>query len=189
MNEPIANSRFILTKPLFLEGIRRVHAQSMDRAARFLLLALAGVWAVFAAVTWLRGGAMGFVLVQLPVLALVALWIVVLLPRSRAKQAYRSYIAKYGEDTERETEFFSDRLHVSAGGRETDVLYRDIRHTLRTKHLLIFLTEDKTGILVPENSFESGSAALVLRRIEECRAEQPEPAEEPEEDEEQPEKD
>lgn len=166
MNEILAENRFMLNKDLFTEGMRRVWAENSGKSTKKLLAVLALVWLALSAYTLIRGGSLGFPVIELFVLSLTAFWATVWLPRSGARRAYRALEASGRADTERIVRFYADRLEAEANGQLTGIAYADIVQILTTPRLLILLAEDKTGILLRRDSFVLGTEEQVLTLIQ-----------------------
>lgn len=170
--EILAENRFTITKNLFYEGMLRVSAESYGKLAKKAVAFLAVAWLVLAAVTlWQRQNPL-YVAMEFVVMCLAALWICVVLPRSKAKRAFRSLEAKYGDELERVTRFYEERLEVEASGQQTVVFYSEIQQVLRSKRLLVLVAEDKTGILLKLDGFTSGGEKAVRELIENARTEE-----------------
>lgn len=171
MKETVAENRFVLTKELFDEGMRRVWWDGGGRSVKMLLAALCLVWLALTAFTLLRGGSFAMPLVELLILALVILWAAVWLPRGRTRQAWRAMESRGAAEAERSVCFCEDRLTLQTAGQEKSLAYGEIVRILHSRRLLILIAEDKTGILVKKDSFVSGSEDEVLRRIEQYKEE------------------
>lgn len=160
-----AENRFQLTKALFLEGACAASRDSCRKVVRLAVLAMLGVWLVMLAVTLAAGQSPWLALGEGPIILLVAVWLEVVLPRSRAKRAYRRLEARYGGDMERITRFYAEELEVLTGENRRVIAYSQIRTVLRSKNLLILVCQDKTGILVKLDGFTQGSAGEVQALI------------------------
>ena len=89
MKTILAENRFILTKTLFYEGMRRVSAASYGKTVKKLLIGVALLWLALSVWTVRRSGSVSYALMELAVLAAVSLWLAVLLPRGRARRAWK----------------------------------------------------------------------------------------------------
>lgn len=156
--EPIVH-RCTMTKALFYEGMQVVLRDGYEKTAKKLILLLTGLWAIFFAVTLILKESMAFVLVESVVLGLIALWLLVYMPRRRANRAWKRLILRCGDDLERTTTCYDDRLTILAAGNETTVQYAEIAKILRTPHLLVLVDQNKTGVMLTHNGFTSGSEA------------------------------
>lgn len=163
--EPLAENRFTITKDLFCEGMLRASAESYGKLAKKAILFLAAAWLVLAAVTLWQRQSLGYMVIEFIVLCLVALWIYILMPRNKAKRAFRQLTDKYGDDLNRVTCFYEDRLEVEGSGNQKVVFYTEIKQILRSKHLLVLVTEDKTGIMLKLDGFTRGGEAAVQELI------------------------
>lgn len=166
MMEPtIAENRYTLTKSLFYEGMGRVMRQSYGKTSNRAVLGLLAAWIVLAAATIIMKQSPVYIAVEAVVLSLAALWIKAYMPWHKARSAWKKLEAAYGTDMERTTRFYEDRLTVHAAGREVTVAYEEIVRKLRSEHLLILVSADKTGILVKRDAFTKGSEEEVLPQI------------------------
>ena len=155
----LAENRFLLTKDLFLEGIRRVDQESYGKFAKKIAAALAAVWLAMAAATLWTGGSLAFAVTEGLVAALAAVWVCVLLPRSRAKRAFKALENRYGTDMERVVRFYPDRLEVETAETQT-VIPRD-----QLRQLLVLLTAEKKGVLLKRDSFTLGDETAIENYI------------------------
>ena len=166
----LAENRFTMTKSLFYEGMLRVSRESYAKSAKKAAVFLGALWLVLAVVTLLLQQNMGYVAVEFIVLGAAALWLCAGVPRYSTGKAFKAFRNKYGDDMERVTRFYEDRLEVEAADRQTVILYAEIGQVLRSKHLLLLIAEDKTGILVKRDAFTRGSEAAALEAVGDARA-------------------
>lgn len=169
MKEKLAENRFILTKELFFEGMRRVSRAYYGKTVKKLLIAIALLWLVLSAFTIWRSGSISYALAELALLAAVSLYLAVLLPRGRARRAYKAMEDAGTAEAERTTTFFEDHLEVEAGGRTTSLPYEEIADCLETDRLLLLISEGKTGILLKKDAFTVGTEETVQHLIEEAK--------------------
>lgn len=172
--EILAENRFTITKDLFYEGMRLVSAESYGKLAKKAVILLGIAWLALTAVTLWNGQGLGYVVIEFVVLCLVALWIYIFMPRSKAAGAFKKMEAKYGGDLERVTRFYEERLEVEASGYQLAVPYSEISRILRSKRLLVLVTEDKTGILLKFDGFTRGGEAAVRELIKNAALEEDE---------------
>lgn len=172
MNDIPAENRFTLSWKLFLEGMRAVTADSYGSSVKKLLIALAALWLAMSAWTLVRGASLSFALTELAVLAALTLWLEVLLPRGRAKRAWRKLEEQGRAGAERTTQFYEDHLEVQAAGAVKAVAYAEVEKTLRSRNMLVLVAEDKTCILIKKDAFTRGTEETVLRLIEEAKTEE-----------------
>ena len=165
MTDPIALNRFTLTKELFYEGNKRTSKETYSRFALRMVLIMTGAWVVIAVVTLLTRPSIVFLAVEALVLILASLWVAVYTPWRKRKKAYNAFLELYGEDPERTTVFYNDRLVVNPEGREITVAYADLVKTLTSEHLLIFITNANKGILVSRDGFIKGSETDLISLI------------------------
>ncbi len=168
--EPLAENRFTITKELYYEGALRVDRERMAPFAKKAMLALAAAWAVLAAVTLFSRGSAVFVLIELVVIALVGIWLTVFFPRSKARRGWRALEDRCGTDLERVTRFYRDRLEIDGAGADVAIPYGEVEQFLSSERLLILLSTGKRGVLLAQDGFVTGSAALVRELIEQHQA-------------------
>lgn len=154
MTEPIAENRFTLTKDLFYEGYSRVYRENHGRSLKTLCLVLAALWLAFAAFSAFSGQGMIGALAELVVLCLVILWATVMLPRGKAKRAWKG-------DEERVIRFYKDHLEVETGERQKFFHYSEISGILYSRRLIIPVTEEKTCIILLRNGDEDKIKKLI----------------------------
>ena len=162
MTDPIALNRFTLTKELFYEGNKRTSKETYSRFALRMVLIMTGAWIVIAVVTLLTRPSIVFLAVEAFVLILASMWVAVYTPWRKRKRAYNAFLELYGEDPERTTVFYENRLVVNPEGREITVPYAEIAKTLTSDRLLIFITNANKGILVSREGFVKGSEMELL---------------------------
>lgn len=160
-----AENRFAITKSLFYEGMLLVSAQSYGKLAKKAVLFLCAAWIALTAATLWQRQSIGYIVIEFIVLCLVALWIAVYMPRRKAKRAFQALEDKYGDNMERVTRFYDERLEVETSERKTVIFYWEIAQILRSKHLLVLVAEDKTGILLKLDGFTRGDEAAVRELI------------------------
>lgn len=159
--ELLAENRFTITKKLFYEGMLRLNRESLGSFTKKALLALALLWVALTAVTLATNGSIGYVLTELVILSLVALWLCIWMPWSKAKRAWKALEARCGSDLERTTRFYPDRMVVNSRESEITVSYEDVLQILPSEHLLVVTCENKVGVLLALDAFTAGSAETV----------------------------
>lgn len=172
MMETLAENRFTITKALFYEGMLRVSAENYGKLAKKAILVLAAAWLVLAGVALWRRQGLGHVVVEFFVLILVALWIAVYVPRNKARRAFWTMTNKYGDELERVTRFYEDRLEVEGSGKQKEVFYSEIKQLLPSKNLLVLVCGDGTGIMLKLDGFTHGSEAAVRELIKNAKMEE-----------------
>ena len=168
----LAENRFTMTKSLFYEGMLQVSKESYLESVKKAAVFLGALWFVLAAVTLLLQQNMMYVVVEFIILVVAALWLCAGVPRYNTKKAFKAFENKYGNDMERVTCFYEDRLEVEAAGRQTVVFYSEIKQMLHSKRLLLLIAEDKTGILVTHDGFTRGGEAAVCEAIENAQTDE-----------------
>lgn len=160
-----AENRFTITRKLYMEAMLRMSKESYGKAAGKVILVIFGLWSVFAIFLLASGKSIGQMNGPLIVLAAVALWVLVGMPRYYARRAWRTLEAKYGTDMERAIAFYEDHMEVHSESVEMQILYENVQKIMGSKHLLILICNDKTGVLVSRNGFKEGSEEAVLKLI------------------------
>lgn len=166
-NELLAENRCTLTQELFDEGMRQVIWANSGLSRITLVIGLAMLWIVLMICTLVRGEGLLIAGMELLAVLLAALWALVWLPRRKARRAYRALEDKGAANTERITRFYGDFLEVDVSGQLTRISYDELKNILNTKNLLIFLTQNGTGVMVGRDGFTIGNESDVLRRIDE----------------------
>lgn len=157
----LAENRFTITKPLCYEGTLRISAESYGKFAKKAVMFLAAAWLILTAFTLWQGRSLGYMVIEFIVLCMVSLWICVFVPRNKAGRAFKALMNKYGDDMERTTRFYEDRLAVETMEGQTEVLYSEIVQILFSKRLLILVTKANSGILLKRDSFTHGNEMTV----------------------------
>lgn len=165
MMEIIAENHFHMTKPLFFEGLLRLSRDSYGKTAKKCSLALLVFWFVLSVILTLIGGYQLQVLVYLVVILVFCFWLNVTAPRKNAKKSWEALVNRCGEDPERITRFYEDRLEIDAGGTLKIVPYSDIVAIKQTKKLYVLVCADKVGVMVTKDGFVSGSAEEIMALI------------------------
>lgn len=170
--EILAENRFTLSKELFYESMLRVLAESYGKFAKKAVAFLAAAWLLLVAFTLWQGNGFGHCVPEFFVLGLVSLYITVYVPRNKAKRAFKALETRDGEDMERRTLFYPDKLTAESAGREKTLAYGEIKQVLHSKSLLILLAEDGTGIMLKNDSYVQGTKDTVLNQIKAAKAEE-----------------
>lgn len=169
--EILAENRVKITKQAFYEGMRRLQRDSYGSFAVKVSAGLAALWVLLLLVTVFTRGSLAYALGELAVLALVCLWLWVLLPRSKIRQAYRRMEAKHGGQMERVTRFYADRVEILAGDTVTSIPYEDVVSIAETKHLLLLSTAGGTAVMLDKAGFCIGDGALAEQIIQKKQTE------------------
>ncbi len=160
-----AENRFTMTKDLFFEGMALVSKTGYGKLARKGTVALAAAWAVLLVLTLLWRQNLWIAALEGAVMVLAAVWLEAVLPRSRAKRAYRKLEAQSGGDMERITRFYAGELEVLTAGTRRRIPYDRVQTLLRSRNLLVLVCQDKIGILLKLDGFTLGSAEGVQALI------------------------
>lgn len=161
----LAENRFALTKPLFMEGMLRISRDSYGKSAKKAVLLFLVVWVVVAIGLMYTEGTIFQALIYLLVMMGFGLWLNVVPPRKHAKKSWEALVNRSGEDPERITRFYEDHLEADAGGSIKSVPYEDILQIRQSKRLLLLTCEDKVTIMVAKEGFTSGSAEEITALI------------------------
>lgn len=167
MTEPIAECSFILTRPVFLEGVRRTHKDSLKKTLLWVLPVLAVLWLAISGFSIATGGGIGLALSELVVLAALIVYITFWLPHSKAVRAWNDLEAKGQTDTERTIRFFADHLEMELPGRQTEMAYSDVVRAPESKNLLILIGADQTGIMIKKENLMGCTERELLQTITE----------------------
>ena len=163
--EVLAENRFVITKDEFVEGRLALSRDNFNAAAKKLGLVMLILLAVLIGASILLGMGPFSVAMELLILRFMALWLLVLFPRSSAKTAYKALVKKAGEP-ERTTRFYEDHLEIEGPGVHAVLSYEQIVQIRRTKRLLILFTDEKGGVLLRPEAFTKGGEALVRQLID-----------------------
>ena len=149
--ELIAENKFTVTEELFREG----------------MIVLAVAWVFLAGFTVLRGGSPVATIIETVAMVLACLYVSVGIPRSRIKKAWKDICERSGDEMERVTRFYEDRMEVLTNVDPLIVNYEDVTRTLETEHLLIIQNTGKLGVMTLLDGFTVGAKEDVLKLIEE----------------------
>ena len=111
------------------------------------------------------GGELSQTLGYLPLVGLIAVFLCVYMPRHFVGQAWKTQCRKYGEETERITYFYPDRLLITGEGVEKEVPYGDILGVKTTRNLLILVFRDNAALLLAKNGFRGITKDEIMARI------------------------
>lgn len=161
----LAENRFTLSKQLFSEGLTCLSWDTYGKSAKKITLVLFAIWAVMSAVLMFIGGNLVHVLTYLAAIGAICLWINVLLPRKHIKKNWEALVNRCGDDLERSTRFFEDRLEIEAGDTLKIVPYCDIVTVKQTDKLYLLVCQNKVGVMVAKDGFVSGSAEEIMALI------------------------
>lgn len=166
MEEVLAENRFVITKDEFVEGRLALSRDNFNAAAKKLGLVMLILLAALIGASVLLGMGPFSVAMELLILGFMALWLLVLFPRSSAKTAYKALVKKAGAEPERTTRFYEDHLEIEGPGVHAVLSYEQIVQIRRTKRLLILFTDEKGGVLLRPEAFTKGDEALVRQLID-----------------------
>ncbi len=163
--EILAENRFVISKAEFVEARLALSRDNFRAVAKKLGLLMLLVVAALIGTSLLLGMGIFSVVMELLILGFVALWLLVLFPRSSAKTAYKVLVKKGGAEPERITRFYADHLEIEGPGVHTELSYEQIVQIRHTRHLLILFTDEKGGVLLKPEGFTKGGEALVRQLI------------------------
>ena len=164
--EHLAENRTVINKKRFREGMLRISRDNYGKAAKKSMLIFLGVWLLFAAVTLMNGGSISMTLGGLVLVGLIGLWICVYLPRYNAGRFWKAQEAKYGSVMERLTRFYPDHLTVTGEGVEKTVPYTEIADIRESRHLLVLVCHNNTGILLEKSGFSGLNQSEITTLIQ-----------------------
>ena len=159
--EKSASNNFRITKQLYMEAMLQISREGYVKAAGKVICLILGLWCVLAVYMLATEKNPEQLVGPLIVIAAVALWVLVGMPRYYARRAWRSLQAKYGTDMERSIDFYEDHMEVHSESVEMKIPYENISKVMHSKRLLILICNDKTGILVARDGFSAGSENTV----------------------------
>lgn len=163
--EILAENRFAITQSLFIEGRLRLSKEGYGRAANKIAAALLILILAMVVGSLLLGLSAASVGMEILILAVMAFWLFYGFPRSSAKGAYKTLTGKCGDEPERVTRFFADRLEIEGPGVHTVLSYTQIEQIMHTRHLLILVSDEKAGVLLRRDGFTVGSEEKVCELI------------------------
>ena len=161
----LAENRFTLTKPLFMEGMLRISKDSYGKSAKKAVLFFLAVWVVVAIGLMYTAGTVLQIIVLLFVILGFSLWLNIAPPRKHAKKSWEALVNRSGEDPERVIRFFENHLEADAGGSIKSVPYGEILWIRQSKNLLLLTCEDKITVMVAKDGFTSGSIQQITTLI------------------------
>ena len=163
--ELLAENRIVITKSLFIEGRLAMSRENYGKAANKIGAALLVLLLVLVAGSLLLGLSFASVGMEILILGVMAFWLFYGFPRNNAKTAYKALTKKCGDQPERVTRFFSDYLEIEGPGVHTTLSYTQIEQVLRTRHLLILVSDENAGVLLKLDGFTVGSDEKVCERL------------------------
>ena len=163
--EILAENQFVLTKPLFIEGRLAMSRESYGRSAAKIVATLLVLLIVLVAGSLLLGLRAATVGMEVVILSVMIFWLLYGFPRNNAKTAYKALTKKSGGEPERITRFFADQLEIEGPGVHTILSYGQIEQVLRTRHLLILISDEKAGVLLKLDGFTTGGEEKVRELI------------------------
>lgn len=163
--EILAENRFMITKSLFVEARLAMSKESYGKAANKIGMALLILLVILVPGSIMLGLSVFSVGMEVLFLGVMAFWVLYGFPRNNAKSAYKAFAKEYGDEPERITRFFSDHLEIEGSGVHTVLDYTQIVQVLRTKHLLILISDEKAGVLLKLDGFTVGSEKTVCECI------------------------
>ncbi len=157
----LAENRISINKSLFMEGLLRISRDSYGKSARKAALVLLALWVALLIFTVaVKGSLQQTAGVLIPV-AFVCLWILVVMPRSNAKKAWKAQAAKFGNPMERRACFYGEYMTVQGDCVDTTIAYSDICQIKRSRRLMILVTRDNVGVMLALNGFKMLTATQV----------------------------
>jgi hypothetical protein len=156
--EKIAENKFTITKPLFMEGMLRISRDGYGKSARKAMLMVLGLWTAFFLYTLAVQGDLTACLGILALLCAAGLWLCAGMPRSNAKRLWKALEGKCGCNLQRTTSFYPDHFEILGDGVERHITYEEVIQVKQSRRLLILVCEDKTGVLLALDGFRQGNA-------------------------------
>lgn len=166
---PVFENRFTMTKALFYEGTLRNLRDTYGKSALKAMLLFLAVWAALLIFTLSGGGTFSQTLLPLFTIGVIGLWLLVLNPRSRARQAWKTVQARYGDSQDRVTLFYRDHLELAGSGLQKSIHYTQVREIKFSRHLMILLCHDNTGVLLALDGFGGADPGEIAALIDSVR--------------------
>lgn len=154
--EPILVNHIRITPELFQESFGVV----FDKRKQKTLLLCGIVFAVFGLIFLLIQYFLRKIVILGGPILIMGLFVIgwsFLLPRSECKRKYKALCQKNGgEPVDRTIEFYESGLTVhTKDGASIEIDYSEVREWRETKHLVLLICEDCSGILLDKTSFQS----------------------------------
>ena len=164
--ETIAENSFTVNKEIYKEGIYRLIESDIGSFRKKMLIILGVLWVALAAYILYIGRGYFYLPFGLLVVGLVALWLMVLTPNSKVKRGWRAMQDRTDGEILRTVKFYEDCLTVDNGAAVKTINYENIHRRLESKHLLILVDDEKTGVMVALDGFTKGNKETVLKAID-----------------------
>ena len=161
-----AENTFTVTEELSREGTMCLMKDDYFPTVKKLLIAAGVAWVLLVGATVWRGSWL-MAIAPTAVVIFLAVWLLVMNPRSRAKRNWKALRARLNDDLKRTTRFYEDRLEVESAGSQLIVNYEDIRRVLESEHLLILINDEKLGVMAALDGFTLGDKETVLELVNE----------------------
>lgn len=164
----LAENHITVTKSLFMEGMLRISRDSYGKTARRAALVLLGLWVALLIFTLSVNGGLWQTTGILICVVFVSLWLLVVMPRSHAKKAWKAQESRYGSTMERTARFYDDHLQIQGDCLEKTVAYSEIQQIKYSRRLMILITQDRVGIMLALDGFGKQTAreaeAIILNK-------------------------
>lgn len=166
--QTVAENRFTVTEELFREGMERIMKTEYAPAVKKLLAVVIGTWLLLVGFTIWKGGSLVVTGIELLAVVVICVYMAVIVPRGRIKRGWKSMCQRSGGVMERVTRFYEDRMEIESGGAGALIVnYEDVTEVLETKHLLIFRSANKPGVMTALDGFTKGARDDVIALVAE----------------------
>ena len=158
----IVENHIRISRSLFNEAMRDTESKTYKKAVQKIALVLASLYLIIAFFLSYTGCSLLLLLGESVFLTALLFWLTVMLPGTRRHSKYKAL--KQGTDRipERTTLFYQNHLSViSDTGKETTILYDDIRSWQETRHLYILNCNNGICVLLDKNGFVIGNFQMI----------------------------
>lgn len=164
---PFAENHIQITKEIFNEYFNEISARNYRKATKKIVIGLLILFGVAAAYFLANGASPFYLLSQVFFIAVILIWMLYFMPKSRRKNGYAAICRRSGSMTpSRSVLFFEDNLVVTSQAEKSlTIAYEDIATMEETAHLYAIISKEKKCILVDKNGFTKGSAEEMKKAI------------------------
>jgi len=158
----IAENHICITEALYREASDAINNKKYRKSVLRIILILAVLMLAAAVYIIASGGRLILLLGELLFLGALCVWMLVILPRTHRRSAYKAMCRKTGGSLNRTVRFFENDFSViPESGSARTFRYKDILCWTETKHLWIIQCRDKSGIILKKDGFVTGNIEAV----------------------------